>query len=86
MVTEFCNLYPPTLSWQETISHAYDTYECDGVPAGAICNPGMDAIGAVLDAEDTNYYYFCANEETGETFYATTLEEHEANLVLAGLV
>ena len=68
------------------ISHAYDTYECDGVPAGAICNPGMDAIGAVLDAEDTNYYYFCANEETGETFYATTLEEHEANLVLAGLV
>ncbi|MCM1055735.1 MAG: endolytic transglycosylase MltG [Bacteroides sp.] len=68
------------------ISHAYDTYECDGVPVGAICNPGMDAISAVLDAEDTDYYYFCANEETGETFYATTLEEHEANLVLAGLV
>lgn len=68
------------------ISHAYDTYECDGVPAGAICNPGMDAISAVLDAEETDYFYFCANEETGETFYARTLEEHEANLVLAGLV
>lgn len=67
------------------ISNAYDTYECDGIPAGPICNPGMDAIGAVLDAEETNYYYFCANEETGETFYATTIEEHEANLVLAGL-
>ncbi len=68
-----------------TISNAYDTYECDGVPAGPICNPGMDAIGAVLDAESTDYYYFCANEETGETFYARTLEEHEENLVLAGL-
>lgn len=67
------------------ISNAYDTYECDGVPAGPICNPGMDAINAVLDAEDTDYYYFCANEETGETFYATTLEGHQANLVLAGL-
>lgn len=67
------------------ISNAYDTYECDGVPAGPICNPGMDAIGAVLDAESTDYYYFCANEETGETFYARTLEEHEENLVLAGL-
>ena len=67
------------------ISEAYDTYECDGIPAGPICNPGMDAINAVLDAEPTDYYYFCANEETGETFYAKTLEEHEENLVLAGL-
>ena len=67
------------------ISNAYDTYECEGVPAGPICNPGMDAISAVLDAESTDYYYFCANEETGETFYARTLEEHEENLVLAGL-
>lgn len=68
-----------------TISNSYDTYECDGIPAGPICNPGMDAIGAVLDAYTTDYYYFCANEETGETYYGKTLEEHEANLVKAGL-
>lgn len=67
------------------ISNSYDTYECDGIPAGPICNPGMDAIGAVLDAYTTDYYYFCSNEETGETFYGRTLEEHEANLVKAGL-
>lgn len=67
------------------ISNSYDTYECDGVPAGAICNPGLDAMRAVLDAAQTDYYYFCANMETGETFYAKTIEEHEANLVLAGL-
>lgn len=67
------------------ISNSYDTYECDGIPAGPICNPGMDAIGAVLDAYTTDYYYFCANEETGETYYGKTLEEHEANLVKAGL-
>ncbi len=67
------------------ISNSYDTYECDGVPAGAICNPGLDAMNSVLDAAQTEYYYFCANMETGETFYAKTIEEHEANLVLAGL-
>lgn len=64
---------------------AYNTYVCDGIPAGPICNPGLDAIDAVLNAASTDYYYFCANKETGEVYYAATQEEHEANLILAGL-
>lgn len=67
------------------ISNAYDTYVCDGIPAGPICNPGMDAINAVLNPEATDYYYFCANEQTGETYYARTQEEFDECLVLAGL-
>lgn len=67
------------------LANSYNTYACDGIPAGPICNPGMDAIEAVLYHQDTNYFYFCANEETGETLYATTLEEHEQNLVTAGI-
>ncbi len=72
----------------ESIAHYteyYDTYQCQGLPAGPICNPGIDAINAVLNHADTDYYYFCNNLETGETFYAKTLEEHEENLKLAGL-
>lgn len=65
---------------------AYNTYEGAGLPPGPICNPGLDAINAVLYPADTDYYYFCANIDTGEVFYAKTLEEHEENLVLAGLV
>ena len=64
----------------QVISDAYDTYVAAGVPAGAVCNPGLDAINAVLDPAETDYFYFCSNEETGETFYARTVEEHEANL------
>ncbi len=64
----------------------YDTYTMEGLPAGPICNPGIEAINAVLDPADTDYYYFCNNLETGETFYAETLEEHEANQIKAGLV
>ncbi len=64
---------------------AYDTYVGAGLPPGAICYPGMDAIEAVLYPRDSEYYYFCSNLETGEFYFATTLEEHEANLVEAGL-
>lgn len=64
---------------------AYNTYESAGLPPGAICNPGLDAIEAVLYPDDTNYFYFCADVETGETYYAETLEEHNANLELAGI-
>ncbi len=67
------------------LADAYNTYTCEGIPAGPICNPGLDAIDAVLNAAETNYFFFCANEETGEVFYAQTQEQHEQNLVLAGL-
>lgn len=66
-------------------ANAYNTYTCTGIPAGPICNPGLDAIDAVLNSADTNYFFFCANEETGEVFYAETQAHHEENLVLAGL-
>lgn len=63
----------------------YDTYKCKGLPAGAICNPGMDAINAVLNPAKTKYYYFCSNLKTKKTYYAKTLAEHEKNLKKAGL-
>ena len=69
----------------QAVSNAYDTYVAVGIPAGPICNPGIAAINAVLADTPTTYYYFCANDE-GETFFASTAEEHQANLEKAGLV
>lgn len=71
--------------YSESICEAYDTYRGGGLPPGPICNPGIDAIEAVLYPRETNYYYFCSDLETGEFFYGETLEEHEANLVAAHL-
>ena len=73
---------------EASIAHytdCYDTYICEGLPAGTVCNPGIDAINAVLDPDKTEYYYFCNNLETGKSYFAKTLEEHEKNLVKAGL-
>ena len=70
---------------KQRIYDAYNTYICKGIPAGAVCNPGLSAINAILYAPETPYYYFCANKDTGEIYYAETKEQHEENLVLAGL-
>lgn len=69
----------------QEILDAYDTYEGKGLPPGPICNPGIDALNAVADPEQTEYYYFCSNLDTREFFYAKTLNEHEKNLRKAGL-
>lgn len=66
-------------------TNCYDTYTCMGLPAGPVCNPGLDAINAVLYPEDTDYYYFCNNLETGESFFAETYKQHKKNLKKAGL-
>jgi UPF0755 protein len=65
---------------------AYDTYSIIGLPPGPICNPGLEAINAVLYPAETDYFYFCSNLDTKETFFAHTLDEQEENMVLAGLV
>ncbi len=63
----------------ETIVNSYDTYKSAGLPPGAICNPGIDAIDAVLDDYPSDYFYFIANINTKQTRFAATLEEHYAN-------
>lgn len=64
--------------YNQTIIDAYDTYKSAGLPPGAICNPGIDAIDAVLTNKKTKNFYFIANIRTNETFFSETLEEHEA--------
>lgn len=64
--------------YNQTIIDAYDTYKSAGLPPGAISNPGIDAIDAVLTNKKTKNFYFIANIRTNETFFSETLEEHEA--------
>ncbi len=69
----------------QEIADAYNTYVANGLPPGPINNPGLDAIMAVLEPEDTTYYFFCTDLRTGEFYYAETLEEHNQNVQKAGL-
>lgn len=69
---------------QGTYKSRYDTYTIKGLPAGAICSPGMDAINAALNPASTRYYYFC-HDKNSKAYYAKTLSGHEVNLKKAGL-
>lgn len=66
----------------QVINSAYDTYNRNGLPVGAINNPGMDAIRAALypsdEPEAQQYYYFATDYKTQITYYSKTLKEHEA--------
>ena len=57
---------------------AYDTYNAEGLPPGPICNPGIDAIEAALNPDDTDYLYFCHNE-AGKIYLAKTYNQHQSN-------
>ncbi len=58
---------------------AYNTYTHTGLPPGPICNPGVAALQAALHPAKTDYMYFVA-DPTGATKFATSLEEHNANV------
>lgn len=64
--------------YDQVIIDSYNTYVSPGLPPGPICNPGTEAIDAVLEAFESDYYYFIANVNTGQTYFSATLEEHEA--------
>ena len=69
-----------TSAQAQTYLSYYDTSSIKGLPAGPICNPGIDAIEAALYPEQTNYYYFC-HDNSGQIYLAETNAEHDRNLL-----
>jgi len=57
----------------------WNTYQIDGLPPTPICNPGADAIRAVLNPAQTKALFFVA-DGTGGHVFGNSLKEHEANV------
>lgn len=58
--------------------NSYNTYSNPGLPPGPICNPGAAAIRAALYPSDTDYCFFC-HDDNGTIYLASTAAEHQKN-------
>jgi len=67
------------------VDSPYNTYKYPGLPPGPVSNPSLDAIEAALFPQESSYWYFLSNPETGATYFAEDFEEHKRNKVNAGL-
>ena len=70
---------------RNTFKSSYDTYKIKGLPAGPICNPGIEAILAAIYPDDTDYLYFC-HSKRGTPYYASNIYQHNINLYNSGNV
>ncbi len=68
------------LNGHKKIDSPYNTYKYAGLPPGPINIPSIASIDAVLDAEEHEYYFFCAKEDfSGYHNFAETIREHINN-------
>jgi len=61
------------------VENGHNTYFVQGLPIGAISNPGYAALKAVLHPDKTDDLYFVADGKGGHMF-AKTYAEHEKNV------
>lgn len=57
----------------------YNTRVYTGLPPGPISTPGLRSLLAVANPDDTDYLYFLSGDDD-VTYFAETLDEHEANI------
>jgi len=60
------------------IDSPYNTYLNKGLPPGPISNPGLDAIIAAKNPQETPYLYYLSGQD-GKTRFAKTFSEHLRN-------
>ena len=53
----------------------YNLYKYPGLPPTPIANPGLNAIEAALEPEETDYYYYALGKD-GKHHYSSTYNEH----------
>jgi UPF0755 protein len=61
----------------------WNTYVSQGLPATAICSPGVDALKAAEHPEAGDWLYFVTIDAQGTTLFTKDYKQHLANIELA---
>lgn len=60
------------------VDSLYNTRKYKGLPPGPISNPGLRALLAAAEPQESEYYYYLS-ATNGETIFAETNDEHNRN-------
>ena len=61
------------------IDSSYNSYLRPGLPPGPISNPGIQAINAVLNPQQSDYFYYLSTRDGSQMIFSKTATEHEVN-------
>ena len=75
-----CEAWWPTPTRADLqINSPYNTYRVLGLPPTPIASPGIEAIKAAINPEDSDYWYYL-HDTDGEIHFARDLDEHNENV------
>ena len=62
------------------VDSKYNTYKYEGLPAGPICNPGIESIIAAMNPDEHNYLYYHTDTEKndGSHIFSETFAQHNS--------
>jgi len=73
--------------WPERLTKAdlaidspYNTRKYRGLPPAPVCNPGLATLTAVVDYEETPYWFYVSDKE-GKIHFSKTLDEHNQQVL-----
>ena len=62
------------------VDSPYNTYAVPGLPPTPIAAPGRSSLEAAANPENTDFFFYVLTDNEGRHAFATTLEEHNANV------
>ena len=72
---EYCDVSEVNIVDNLKRDSAYNTYTRAGLPPGPISNPGLVALRAASNPQESPYWYYLSARD-GTTIFSRTLEEH----------
>jgi len=73
------NWWPKIATADYKIDSPYNTYTNKGKPIAPICNPGLVALNAVVNSQDSDYLYYI-HDSQGQIHLAKTYQEQLDNI------
>lgn len=77
-ITEYVEKNTKDKTLVAALTDKYSTKRCIGLPIGAICNPGNDAINSALYPTETKYYFFL-HDNNKKLYLAANDAEQQQN-------